>query len=108
MSWLGISPHDSYSGLVRRIGYLDRVLTKLGAEEIPSAPVKPERVTAVVSGVSPFNSATVGHLQREVQRLRRRVASLRREDPEVRAVLEDLEDLHEIVERQAARLRPLR
>jgi hypothetical protein len=108
MSWIPFSPRDAYSGLVRRIGYLDRQLTKLGAEEIPPAPVRPERVTAVVSGVSSINSASVGHLRREVERLRRRAESLSQDDPKVQAVLENLRNLQEIVERQAARLRPLR
>lgn len=108
MSGLSIPPRDPYSGLVRRVRYLDAELTRLGAEEIQSAPLQPERVTAVVSGVSPFNSATVGHLRREVQRLRRRAESLGQPGQNTQAVLEDLQDLDEVVERQAARLRPLR
>jgi len=73
---LGIHRASTYSSLVEWVLSLDRALSKLGAPEIERTFVSPSLAEGASSAWSEFNSATVGQLRVEIDRLHKRAASL--------------------------------
>lgn len=99
----GLVRQSPYVSLMEWVRTLDHALTKAGAKEVERAFLEPSQAKGASSNWSAFNSATVGQLRVEVDRLHNRAATVPDLPGKIRRPLRRLTRRLEKLEQQLAR-----